>query len=184
MASLYCGNLYVKNKQHCLSVLGALSIGLCALPASANFYAGALASYSNAEFKSSSVANANVSEGSPILLQAQAGYFFNDYLGLEARYGTSVQRDSGLAVDSLASAYVKVNMPVSSRVAIYGLAGYTSVEMNQTNFASEKEQGFSFGLGMHYALDTKNAVVFEFVDSGSEDNIRLNTMTIGFQHRF
>lgn len=37
---------------------------------------------------------------------------------------------------------------------------------------------------MHYALDKQNAVVFEFVDSTSEDQVRLNALTLGFQHRF
>ncbi|WP_017190000.1 porin family protein [Vibrio harveyi] len=168
------------NKRPWLGALSAVSLGLCSFSASADFYAGALVSYSNAEFHHSS----SVTEGNPFLLQAQAGYFFNDYLAFEARYGTSVQRDSGLAVDSLASGFIKLNMPVSERIALYGLAGYSSVQIDQQNVGSNKDQGFSFGLGMHYALDKQNAVVFEFVDSTSEDQVRLNALTLGFQHRF
>ncbi|TOE32791.1 porin family protein [Vibrio parahaemolyticus] len=169
------------NKRPWLGALSAISLGLYSFSASADFYAGALVSYSNAEFHhSSSVA----AEGNPFLLQAQAGYFFNDYLAFEARYGTSVQRDSGLAVDSLASGFLKLNMPVSERIALYGLAGYSSVQIDQQNVGSNKDQGFSFGLGMHYALDKQNAIVFEFVDCTSEDQVRLNALTFGFQHRF
>ncbi len=169
------------NKRPWLGALSAISLGLYSFSASADFYAGALVSYSNAEFHHSS---STVAEGNPFLLQAQAGYFFNDYLAFEARYGTSVQRDSGLAVDSLASGFLKLNMPVSERIALYGLAGYSSVQIDQQNVGSNKDQGFSFGLGMHYALDKHNAVVFEFVDSTSEDQVRLNALTLGFQHRF
>ncbi|MDF4381917.1 porin family protein, partial [Vibrio parahaemolyticus] len=104
------------NKRPWLGALSAISLGLCSFSASADFYAGALVSYSNAEFLHSS---SSVTEGNPFLLQAQAGYFFNDYLAFEARYGTSVQRDSGLAVDSLASGFIKLNMPVSERIALY-----------------------------------------------------------------
>ncbi|NMS64750.1 outer membrane beta-barrel protein, partial [Vibrio parahaemolyticus] len=111
------------NKRPWLGALSAISLGLCSFSASADFYAGALVSYSNAELKSSS--SESVKEGSPFLLSAQAGYFFNDYIGLEGRYGTSVQRDSGLAVDSAISGFFKLNMPVSERVALYGLAGYS-----------------------------------------------------------
>ncbi|MEF1248690.1 porin family protein [Vibrio owensii] len=168
------------NKRPWLSALSVMSLGVCSFSASADFYAGALVSYSNAEYHPSS----SVVEGSPFLLQAQAGYFFNDYVALEARYGTSVQRDDGLAIDSLASGFVKLNMPVSERIALYGLAGYSSVQVDQQNIGSGKDQGFSFGLGMHYALDKHNAVVFEFVDSVSEDEVRLNALTLGFQHRF
>ncbi|OQQ00386.1 porin family protein [Vibrio campbellii] len=170
------------NKRPWLGALSAISLGLCSFAASADFYAGALVSYSNAEYLHSSTST--VREGNPFLLQAQAGYFFNDYVALEARYGTSVQRESGLAVDSLASGFVKLNMPVSERFALYGLAGYSSVQIDQQNVGSNKDQGFSFGLGMHYALDKHNAVVFEFVDSTSEDQVRLNALTLGFQHRF
>ncbi|NMV23313.1 outer membrane beta-barrel protein, partial [Vibrio parahaemolyticus] len=78
----------------------------------------------------------SVKEGSPFLLSAQVGYFFNDYIGLEGRYGTSVQRDSGLAVDSVLSGFVKLNMPVSERVALYGLAGYSIVQLYLQNIVS------------------------------------------------
>jgi hypothetical protein len=170
----------VINKRPWLGLLSAVGLGVCSFSASADFYAGALVSYSNAEFSYAS----SVTEGSPFLLQAQAGYFFNEYIALEASYGNSVQRASGLAVDSLASGFVKLNMPVSERFALYGLAGYSSVQIDQQSVGSDKEQGFSFGLGMHYALDKHNAVVFEFVDSSSEDQVRLNAITLGFQHRF
>lgn len=170
------------NKRPWLGVLGAISLGLCSFSASADFYAGALVSYSNAEYNH--FTSPSISEGNPFLLQAQVGYFFNDYVALEARYGTSVQRESGLALDSLSSGFVKLNMPVSERVALYGLAGYSSIQIDQQSVGSDKEQGFSFGLGMHYALDKHNAVVFEFVDSVSEEQVRLNALTLGFQHRF
>ncbi|MGR5461280.1 porin family protein [Vibrio alfacsensis] len=175
------------NKRPWLGVLCAASLGLCSFSASADFYAGALVSYSNAEYhqsSSSQVTQPLVTEGSPFLLQAQVGYFFNDYLALEARYGTSVQRDSGLAVDSVASGFIKLNMPVAERIAIYGLAGYSRVEIDKQGVGSQNDKGVSFGLGMHYALDKHNAVVFEFVDNASEDQVRLNAITLGFQHRF
>ncbi len=155
---------------------------MCSFSASADFYAGALLSYSNAEHHYTS--SSSVAEGSPYLLQAQAGYFFNDYLALEARYGTSVQRASGLAVDSILSGFAKFNIPVSERVALYGLAGYSSVQIDQQKIGSDKEQGFSFGIGAHYALDKHSAIVFEFIDNVSEDKVRLNAISLGFQHRF
>ncbi|MEP7947350.1 hypothetical protein ABJY87_14640, partial [Vibrio parahaemolyticus] len=65
------------NKRPWLGALSAISLGLCSFSASADFYAGALVSYSNAEFHHSS---SSVTEGNPFLLQAQAGYFFNCFL--------------------------------------------------------------------------------------------------------
>lgn len=165
-----------------LGALSAISLGLCSFSASADFYAGALLSYSNAEYHHTS--SSSVAESSPFLLQAQAGYFFNDYIGLEASYGTSIERDSGLTVDSITAGFAKFNIPVSDRVALYGLAGYSSVQIDQQNVGSGKDQGFSFGMGAHYALNKQSAVVFEFMDSVSEDKVRLNGISLGFQHRF
>ncbi len=182
MSGRYLGNNYVINKRPWLGALGAISLGLCSFSASADFYAGALLSYSNAEYRHSS--SPSVAEGSPFLLQAQAGYFFNDYFALEGRYGTSVQRDNGLAVDSIVSGLVKFNIPVSERVALYGLAGYSGAQIDQQKIGSDTEQGFSFGMGAHYALDKQSAVVFEFIDNVAEDKVRLNSISLGFQHRF
>ncbi len=182
MMGRYLGKNYVINKRPWLGALSAISLGLYSFSASADFYAGALLSYSNAEYHQAS--SSSVAEGSPFLLQAQAGYFFTDYFALEARYGTSVQRDNGLSVDNVASGFAKFNIPVSERVALYGLAGYSSVQIDQQKVGSEKEQGFSFGMGAHYALDKRSAVVFEFVDNVAEDKVRLNSISLGFQHRF
>ena len=185
------------NKQPWLGTLSMLCLGISSFSASADFYAGALVSYADSEYRapvstsSNAVApldpqtiSSKVSDASPLLVQAQAGYFFNDYLALEGRYGTSMQREGRLNVDRLVSAYAKLNVPISDRFAMYGLTGYSSVEINHQESGTIKEQGFSFGVGMHFALSRHNAVVFEFVDSVSEESLRLNAFTLGFQHRF
>ncbi len=63
------------NKRPWLGALSAISLGLCSFTASADFYAGALVSYSNAEYHHSSTTSSSVTEGNPFLLQAQVGYF-------------------------------------------------------------------------------------------------------------
>ncbi|MDW2276071.1 MULTISPECIES: porin family protein [unclassified Vibrio] len=168
------------SKRVLLNVISTLGLSLYSISASADYYAGVLASYSNAEYKQP----ASTLEANPYVLQGQLGYFFNDYLALEARYGTSIQRDNNLNIDSITSAFTKFNIPVSNRIAVYGLAGYSFLQMDQQNVGSNSEESFSFGLGMHYALDTNNAVTFEFVDVSSHNTARLNTISIGFQHRF
>lgn len=50
------------NKRPWLGALSAISLGLCSFSASADFYAGALVSYSNAEFHYSS---SSVTEETP-----------------------------------------------------------------------------------------------------------------------
>ncbi|OEE81967.1 hypothetical protein A1OQ_20435 [Enterovibrio norvegicus FF-162] len=152
----------------------------------ADLYAGAMVSYANVESRPSS--DAAIQEATPILLQAQAGYFFNDYLALEGRYGTSLQRTDGMAVNSVASAYVKGNIPVTNQIAMYALAGYVATDIDNAMSGSVSESGASFGLGMHYALSSETAVTFEFINvpsSGSNnDNVGLSALNLGFQYRF
>lgn len=45
------------NKRPLLGALSAISLGLCSFTASADFYAGALVSYSNAEYHHSSTSS-------------------------------------------------------------------------------------------------------------------------------
>ncbi len=145
-------------------------------------YVGVTYAYSNAEYlpKEAQV----FSDGNPSLIQLQGGYFFSDYFALEARYGTSLQRSSGLNVDSLASALIKANFPVSPQVSVYGLAGYSFYSMDKQGMGTIEDQGVSFGVGMHYAFDNRTAVILDFVNYANGDEARLNSINLGFQYKF
>ncbi|MDD1796045.1 porin family protein [Enterovibrio sp. ZSDZ42] len=160
----------------------ALLAALSAPSALADVYAGALLGYSNTEYVTST--QAGVSEASPLLLQAQVGYFFNDYVALEARYGTSLQRTDGVSINSLASAYVKGNIPVSDQIAMYALVGVSATDIDYNASHSTSHSGISFGLGTHYALSRDTALTFEFVNAQSGENTNLNAVNLGFQYRF
>ncbi|WP_418641886.1 porin family protein [Vibrio chaetopteri] len=171
------------NKRTKLSLVAALlSSSFCTHSAFANLYAGAAFTYAGAEYQhSEQTASA---DASPLMIQAQLGYFFNDYFAVEGRYGTSIQRSGGLNVDNLASALLKGNVPVTDQLSMYGLLGYSSVTIDQQNVGSGTHGGTSFGLGMHYALSSDTALTFEFLNNLNSDNARLNGLTLGFQYRF
>ena len=145
-------------------------------------YAGLAYGYSNAEYLPSSTEA--FSHGNPSLVVLQGGYFFNDYLAVEARYATSVQRASRLNVDSLASALVKANFPISSQVSIYAVSGYSAYSINKQAVGTVDDQGFSLGAGVHYAFDNHTALALDFVNYANGDEARLNSINLGFQYKF
>lgn len=163
-----------------LPAFSVLLLGLSPFTASADMYAGFIASYADTEYQ----INTQTNTANPYLVQAQLGYFINDYIALEGRYGTSVQRDGDLAVDSLVSGYIKGNVPVTERIAMYGLAGYSYTKVDVKNVSDAKQGSFSFGVGFHYALSSSNAITLEFSNNVNSDDINLSTFSIGFQHRF
>lgn len=148
----------------------------------ANYYAGTLFSYTSSEYTHSSLNSS--SEGNPLLLQAQLGYYFNDYLALEGRYGVSAKRSSGISIDRLGSVLVKGNLPVSKRVAMYALAGLSSAKLEQQNIGSSNESGSSFGLGMHYAFDSHTAVTLEYLSSLKNESAKIGGLSAVYQYRF
>lgn len=157
-------------------------VGVCSIPVNANVYSGALVGYTESEYY---CADADcVKEGSPIALQVQTGYLFNDFIGLEARYGTAVKRSNGLFLDSISSGFVKLNIPVTDRTAMYGLVGYSHVKMDHQTLGEASNSDASFGMGVHYALDRQRAVVLEFVNNTADDSVRMSSFNIGFQFLF
>jgi hypothetical protein len=176
------GNITLNKRTKLTLVAALLGSSLCAHSAFANLYAGAAFTYAGAEYQHSEQTSS--ADASPLMIQAQLGYFFNDYFAVEGRYGTSIQRSGGLNVDSLASALLKGNVPVTDQLSMYGLLGYSSVTIDQQNVGSGTHGGASFGLGMHYALSSDTALTFEFLNNLNSDNARLNGLTLGFQYRF
>lgn len=162
----------------CVTSLVALTASLVSISSQADTYLGINSLYSGSEFRGQTW-----QKGSPFLVQAQLGYFFNDHLAVEARHAASVKRDSGLAIDTLSSALIKANMPVSPRVAVYALGGYSYVNADLSN-QSHSDAGLSFGVGLHYALSPTSALTSEWMNYLHGDDVRLNALQFGIQFKF
>ncbi len=155
------------------------SIAFASSVAQASNYAGASIAYTNTEYSSQ-----GSKEGNPWLIQAQFGHYFNDYFALEARYGVSIGRSGGISVDSLASLLAKGNVPISERVAVYGLLGGSAAKLDQQDAADSTEAGVSFGIGMHYALGKNSAVTFEYLSSLNLSKAKIGGLGLAYQYRF
>lgn len=146
----------------------------------ADIYSGITWGYSNSE----SQIDAQTISAHPMLMQVQVGHFFNDNFALEGRYGQSIERTGGIAIDNIASLLIKGNVPVTERTAIYGLTGYSYSSFDMINKPSSSTGDISFGLGIHYALSSKSAVTFEIVNYTMEAENRLSSFNLGYQVRF
>ena len=91
----------------------------------------------------------------------RAGYDFNQYVGVEARYiGTYWDADElGGQELSHFGVYVKPMMPINEQLNIYGLVGYgvtTTSTSGNGNLGEVDEDGFAAGVGLEYDIDTQD----------------------------
>lgn len=112
-----------------------------------------------------------------------AGYYFNEYFGIEGRYTTEVgdlDRDSGAVNAKVNDAlvnyglYVKPMMSVTTGFALYGLAGVGQSEYTKDG-ATYKESGLQLGLGAKYELANGFGIFadyLEFYDGTGFDTVR------------
>ena len=103
--------------------------------------------------------------GDAILLLA--GYNFNEYVGLEARYAgfTDCLDNAGI--------YLKPMYPFGD-ITLYGLLGYgeTSYDNGSVDLS---ESGFQWGIGANYAINEKVAVFVDYTnlydDNGFDNHL-------------
>ncbi|MGL5251114.1 MAG: outer membrane beta-barrel protein [Enterovibrio sp.] len=150
--------------------------------AMAGAYAGILVGYQRVEYEPNDLSL--FSKGAIPSVALQAGYFFNDYLAVEGRYGASVKRDNSLNLDKMGALFIKGNLPVTSRAALYGLLGYSTFSLDKQAANTVSESGMSVGAGLHFALNQNSAVVFDFVNHVNGKSATANSFTVGFQYLF
>ena len=91
----------------------------------------------------------------------RAGYDFNEYVGIEARYiGTFWDADDlGGQELSHVGLYVKPMMPIGNALNIYGLVGYgitTTSTGGNGNLKEVDENGFAAGIGMEFDINPED----------------------------
>jgi len=95
------------------------------------------------------------------------GYYFNQYIGLEARYTrtlTDPDLDSGAGVssydDTLSNLglYIKPMYNITTGFSVYGLAGYGKAEAGDL-----EESGVQWGLGSKYELANGLGIFFDYM---------------------
>lgn len=141
------------------------------------FYVGLGYSYMNANIDPNIESDADLSANSVLFL---AGYKYNQYLGLEARYtmnvgdldaddfGTDAPDMEGGDMNNI-GIYAKGMYPVTEAIDVYALLGYGQVTIDTTTTGDLSESGFQWGLGASYDV-TENIGVFADYTRLYDDN--------------
>jgi opacity protein-like surface antigen len=145
-------------------------------------------------------------EFSTTAVTLQAGYQYNSYIALEARYTASlskVEYDAGntsnISIDDFdtdftnAGIYLKPIYPITQSFNIYALLGYGEVSLTAINGADRAQSGFQWGLGAQYQI-TEALSIFadytnlyddqEFDYLGADADHMADMLSVGVSYRF
>lgn len=111
-------------------------------------------------------------------LRLRGGAQFNDYFGVEGHLGTGGS-DGGAKLDYLAGAYAKGIFPVAPEVRLYGLAGFTEVELD-----SDRESGFSYGGGAELDIAPQLSVGADYMRYLDKSDYTFDAASVGLRYRF
>ncbi len=129
-----------------------------------------------------------------------AGYYFNQYVGVEGRYMTTVSdldldccRPIETTSDTLSNVglYVKPMYAVTTGFSIYGLAGYgqATYERKGTDYS---DSGLQWGLGAKYELANGVGLFVDYLDMYNDDDfdtlivpdVQFSATTVGATYSF
>jgi len=129
-------------------------------------------------------------------LTLNAGYDFNQYIALEARYTTDISSEDVVEMSGW-SLFVKPQYPVTEEFKIYALLGFGGVTVDGTNVplpVSVDDSSFQWGLGVSYLIRDYNIEIYaDYTSLASEmDGLYWNgdlqtsvdALTVGVVYRF
>ena len=98
-----------------------------------------------------------------------AGYNFNDFIGVEGRYSTTVYESNFLSMDSW-GVYLKPQYYLDDATSVYGLLGFGGVKMSPEEGAKVNvdDTGFQWGVGLNYAVAEEVSVFFDYTSLASD----------------
>ncbi|MGO3243284.1 MAG: porin family protein [Halomonas sp.] len=111
-------------------------------------------------------------------LRLRGGAQFNDYFALEGHLGTGGS-DGGADLDHLAGAYAKGIFPVAPEVRLYGLAGFTEVEVS-----NNRESDFSYGGGAEMDVAPNLSVNADYMRYLDKSDYTFDAASVGLRYRF
>ena len=111
-------------------------------------------------------------------LRLRGGAQFNDYFALEGHLGTGGS-DGGAELNHVACAYAKGIVPIAPEVRLYGLAGFTEVDIN-----NYRETGFSYGAGAEMDISSNVSVGADYMRYLDKSAYDFDAASIGLKYRF
>ncbi len=188
------------------------------MPSTGSFYLGLAYGFMNAEIDDTTYPRGGVLTETVLdedfsAIMINAGYDFNQYVGIEGRYWFGLESSSTLGRGSIGNninadvtidawgVYVKPMYPVSEAFNIYALLGYAGadLEVDSANytFKTDSVDGFSWGLGAEYKFSNAWGLFVDYVsvydndedfilDTGVDGNTEatISAFNLGVNYRF
>jgi len=130
-----------------------------------------------------------IAEANPTALVFSIGNKINKNLAIEGRFGIGIGSDTfdgspiELEVDTLFGVYAKGIAPVGNDVDLYGIVGYSSVDLTVPGLGSESESDLSFGFGIDIATGKTSSVNLEYINY-FDNEVSLDALSIGTTFKF
>ena len=176
-------------------------ISLSSLLLSANVFSASVGeNYFGASYHNGAYEEDGLSTLKPAGLSLKIGTYIADNVSLEGRFLFGLSSDDSsifvpgfgvvdfeFELDSAISLFSKGDIPISSSVNIYGIAGFTKAEFTVTVFdttVSDDESGFSYGFGAEIAVDSDIFIAGEYIVYIDEDTYEYSGINIGFTKLF
>ena len=160
-------------------------------PMAGNFYVGAGYSYVEAQVVGNEPRQTALNESFDQTM-LQAGYKFNEYVAVEARYWIGWDEtmyangtfNKDASADSL-GIFVKPMYPIYDSLDLYGLLGYSSTEYDLEHTSLEDQDGFAWGIGAEYTFDNNFGVFVDYASLGHNDSDDYTeTWNFGVNYKF
>ena len=153
-----------------------------------NAYFGA--QYSQITYKEDGVEDLN-----PSALIGRLGLNMSEYLSLEGRIGFGLSNDTAMVLgvpvdfesDSLFGAYLLGRLPVSDSFSIYGVIGFTSIEVTASvsGFSvSDDGSDTSFGAGMEFGFSDDVSMSLEYMSYYDKEGVSIDAVGLGVNVEF
>lgn len=137
-------------------------------------------------------------KSSPTALRGIFGYEINPNFAIEGMVGVGMSDDNvkvngftapgvKLEIDSIFGIYVKPKMKFTPELEGFVRAGFAqskgTLSGNGEQY-SAKESGFSYGLGMSYALNPKTSLNVDYMSYLDKNDAKVNGFTFGVGYKF
>ena len=114
-------------------------------------YLGGGFTYASTECECKDIGVDTTSEGKTYGVNLKAGYDYNKFIGIEAKYLHTPWGDDGKALKHY-GVYLKPNYSFSKNMDLYGLLGYGETKCESQDL---DKKGFAWGVGGEYTLNKK-----------------------------
>jgi len=154
-------------------------------PVPGSMYAGV--SFSQVSYEESGRGTAK-----PTTLGVTLGKVVNQNFALEGRFATGITDDSvgggaqDVSVDFFLGAYAKGILPLSPRIALYGIAGITYGDLSGSGGLrfSGSDADVSYGIGGDFVVGGTTSLNVEWARLFSATDYKVDTVSVGVNFRF